>query len=100
MKIEAKVIKTFDTGTVKAVCDVTLDGAFAIHGVKLIKGQKGDFVSMPSDKWKSSQGEVKHKDIVHPIDSEYRAQLFKAVSSAYEAYVQTPKNGELPFGMN
>ena len=41
MKIDAKVVKTFDTGNVKAICDVTLDDAFAIHGVKLIKGQNG-----------------------------------------------------------
>lgn len=39
MKIDAKVVKTFDTGNVKAICDVTLDNAFAVHGVKLIKGQ-------------------------------------------------------------
>ena len=39
MKIEAKVQKTFATGSVKAICDVTLDGAFAIHGVKLIESE-------------------------------------------------------------
>ena len=89
MKIDAKVVKTFDTGNVKAICDVTLDDAFAIHGVKLIKGQNGDFVSMPSDKWKNTQGDVKHSDIVHPLDSDTRAQLFKTVSDAYDTHLQS-----------
>ena len=99
MKIDAKVVKSFDKGNVKAICDVTLEDAFAIHGVKLIKGQNGDFVSMPSDKWKNTQGDVKHSDIVHPLDSDTRAQLFKAVASAYDAHMQSLDN-DLPFGMN
>ena len=100
MKIDAKVVKTFDTGNVKAICDITLDDAFAIHGVKLIKGQNGNFVSMPSDKWKNTQGDVKHSDIVHPLDSDTRAQLFKAVSAAYDSHTQGISNNDLPFGMN
>lgn len=99
MKIDAKVVKTFDKGNVKAICDLTLDDAFVIHGVKLIKGQNGDFVSMPSDKWKNTQGDVKHSDIVHPLDSDTRAQLFKAVSVAYDAHMQS-FNNDLPVGMN
>ena len=98
MKIDAQVVKAFDTGNVKAICEVTLDDAFAIHGVKLIKGQSGDFVSMPSDKWKNTQGDVKHSDIVHPLDSDTRAQLFTAVSAAYESHTQSVGN-DLPFGI-
>ena len=41
MKITAVIKKTFDTGKVRAIADVTLDGAFAIHGLKLIEGDKG-----------------------------------------------------------
>lgn len=96
MKINAKVVKAFDTGTVKAICDVILDDKFAIHGVKLIQGQKGTFVSMPSDKWKNTQGETKHSDVAHPLDSETRADLFKAVSDAYNAHTQAQEN-DLPF---
>ena len=46
MKITAVIKKTFDTGKVRAIADVTLDGAFAVHGLKLIEGDKGMFVSM------------------------------------------------------
>lgn len=89
MKIKAKVVKTFDAGSVKAICDVTLDDEFAIHGVKLIKGQSGTFVAMPTDKWKNTDGETKYSDIVHPTKSEARSELFKAVSEAYDSHIQT-----------
>ena len=94
MKIKAKVVKMFDTGSVKAICDVTLDDEFAIHGVKLIKGQSGTFVAMPTDKWKNTDGETKYSDIVHPTKSEARSELFKAVSDAYNSHVQS--NGNAP----
>jgi len=55
---------------------------------------------MPSDKWKNTQGDVKHSDIVHPLDSDTRAQLFKAVSAAYDSHTQGISNNDLPFGMN
>ena len=100
MKISAKVVKTFDTGNVKAICDVTLDEAFVIRGVKLIKGQNGDFVSMPSDKWKNAQGDIKHNDIVHPLSNDIRAQLFQTVSAAYDAHAPSMDSKALPFGMN
>lgn len=100
MKIDAKIVKTFDTGNIKAICDVTLDDAFAIHGVKLIKGQNGDFVSMPSDKWKNTKGDVKHNDVVHPLDSDTRAQLYQAVSTACDAHMQNIESVNVPFGMN
>lgn len=103
MNIKAKVVKTFDKGTVKAVCDVTLDNAFVIHGVKLIKGQKGDFISMPSDSWKNSKGEVQHTDIVHPMDANTRATLYRVVSDAYYDQLhpldREPGINNLPFGM-
>lgn len=99
MMIEAKVQKTFDTGSVKAICDVTLDGAFAIHGVKLIEGEKGRFVSMPADKWKNSQGETQHKDIVHPLNAEIRKELFSAVEKAYDSNVQGISENDQLFGM-
>lgn len=102
MDIIAKVVKTFETGAVKAVCDVTLDNAIVIHGVKLVKGQKGDFVSMPSDSWKNKNGEVQHSDIAHPLDVSTRSALFQAVSDAYQNHVhpmtRNQSNADFPFG--
>ena len=99
MKIEAKVSKTFDSGVVKAICDVTLDNAFAIHGVKLIETQNGRFVSMPAEKWKNSQGETQHKDVVHPLHADVRRELFEAVEKAYESHVQSIRENDLSIEM-
>ncbi|HPE95752.1 MAG TPA: SpoVG family protein [Bacillota bacterium] len=85
MKITATIRKVLDRGMVKAIADATIDDAFAIHNIKIIDGEKGMFMSMPSDKWTNKDGETKYTDIVHPVNSEARAQLFKAVSDAYEA---------------
>jgi stage V sporulation protein G len=102
MDIKAKLVKAFDSGKVKGIFDVTLDDQFAIHGVKLIKGEKGDFVSMPSSAWKNRKGEMQYDDVVHPLNSETRSALFRAVSDAYydHTHPMIPNDGmgELPFG--
>ena len=89
MKIDAKITKTFPTGNVKAIADVTLDDSVAIHGVKLIDGKNGKFVSMPSDRWQDKDGNYKHTDIVHPTNADTRSALFHAVQDAFNAHVQT-----------
>ena len=100
MKITAVIKKTFDTGKVKAIADVTLDGAFAIHGLKLIEGDKGMFVSMPYSQWKDKDGNLKNTDIVHPITADARSELYHAVHDAYKAEMVQTEEEELPFGMS
>lgn len=103
MDIKAKLVKVFDTGNVKATFDVTLDNKFVIHGVKLIKGDKGDFVSMPSTSWKNKQGDRQYEDVAHPLDADTRAQLYRAVQDAYfdhtNPMAQSSGPGQLPFGL-
>ncbi len=94
MKIEAKITKTFPTGNVKAIADVTLDDSIAIHGVKLIEGKNGTFISMPSDRWQDKDGNFKHVDIVHPTNADTRSALFHVVHAAFTSYVQT--EGQTP----
>ena len=100
MKITAVIKKTFDTGKVKAIADVTLDGAFAIHGLKLIEGDKGMFISMPYSQWKDKDGSLKNTDIVHPITADARSELYHAVYEAYKAEMAQTEEEELPFGMS
>ena len=100
MKITAVIKKTFDTGKVRAIADVTLDGAFAIHGLKLIEGDKGMFVSMPYNQWKDKDGNLKNTDIVHPITADARSELYHAVHDAYKAEMAQTEEEELPFGMS
>ena len=88
MKIDAKITKTFPTGNVKAIADVTLDDSIAVHGVKLIDSKNGTFISMPSNRWQDKDGNFKHDDIVHPTNADTRSALFHAVQDAFNAHVQ------------
>ncbi len=100
MDIKATIKKTFDSGTVRAIADVTLDGAFAIHGIKLIDGEKGMFVSMPYSQWKDKNGKMNNTDIVHPITADARSELYYAVRDAYDREIGQEQDEDLPFGMS
>lgn len=80
---DVRVRKIANEGKMKAVVSVTIDGEFVVHDIKVIDGDKGLFVAMPSRK--ASDGE--YKDIAHPITSATR-QLFQNV--IIEAYNNTP----------
>ena len=88
MKIDAKITKALPTGAVKAIADVTIDDAFAIHGVKVIEGKNDLFASMPSDKWQDKDGNTRHTDIVYPVNAYARNALNEAVKGAYQAFIQ------------
>ena len=67
-------------GNMKAVASVTLDNEFAIHDIKIIEGENGLFIAMPSRK--TPEGE--YRDIAHPISRESREVLQQAIFEAYE----------------
>ena len=69
-----------DDAKLKAVASITIDDCIVVHDIKIINGEKGLFVSMPSRK--TPDGE--YKDIVHPINTETREVLVKAIFDAYE----------------
>ena len=64
----------------KAVVSITLDDEFVIHDIKVIEGEKGLFIAMPSRK--ASDGE--YRDIAHPINSETRSMIQQIVLQRYE----------------
>lgn len=63
-----RVRKVAKDGKMKAVVSITLDDEFVVHDIKVIEGEKGLFIAMPSRK--ASDGE--YRDIAHPINSETR----------------------------
>lgn len=67
----------------KAIVSITLDDEFVIHDVRVVDGNNGLFVAMPSRK--TPEGEF--RDIAHPINSETRERLQEAVLAAYERQV-------------
>lgn len=81
MKItDVRVRKTYPTGKMRGIVSVTFDDVFVVHDIKVIEGQNGFFIAMPSRK--TPDGEF--KDICHPIRSEMRRALQDAVLDAFE----------------
>ena len=64
----------------KAVVSITIDNEFVVHDIKVIEGEKGLFIAMPSKK--TPDGE--YRDVAHPINGEMRAVLQDAILSEYE----------------
>ena len=77
---DVRVRKIEKEGKMKAVASVTLDNEFVIHDIKVIEGDKGLFIAMPSRR--SADGE--YRDIAHPINTETRKHLQEIVLDAYE----------------
>lgn len=77
---DVRVRKITKEGKMKAVVSVTLDDEFVVHDIKVIEGEKGMFIAMPSRK--STDGE--YRDIAHPITTETRDSLQKVILEAYD----------------
>lgn len=72
----------------KAVVSITIDDEFVVHDIKVIEGEKGLFIAMPSRK--ASDGE--YRDIAHPINSDTRERIQKIILEQYEiAAAQMPE---------
>ena len=77
---DIKVRKLFnDSSTMKAVVSVTFDGQLALHDIKVIYAKERYFIVMPSKK----NADGTFRDVVHPINAQFRAELEKAVIDAY-----------------
>ena len=82
MKItDIKIRKTFTDGPMKAIASVTFDHQLVVHDIKVIYAKDKYFVVMPSRK----NPDDTYRDIVHPINSEFRATLENAIKAAYDA---------------
>lgn len=77
---DVRIRKLREEGKMKAVVSVTFDDAFVVHDIKIIEGQNGLFVAMPSRK----VGEADYRDIAHPINSDTRAMLQEVIFREYE----------------
>ncbi len=77
---DIKVRKLFEEGPMKAIVSVTFDGQLAVHDIKVINARDKFFIVMPSRK----NPDGTYRDIVHPINAQFRAMLEGAVIAAYE----------------
>lgn len=82
---DIRVRKIANAGKMKAVVSITLDEVFVVHDIKVIEGDKGLFIAMPSKK--ATDGE--YKDIAHPINSATRDAIQKLVLERYAQALET-----------
>lgn len=80
---DIKVRKLFEEGPMKAIVSVTFDNQIALHDIKVIYAREKYFIVMPSRK----NPDGTYRDIVHPINADFRAQLEDAVICAYNEEV-------------
>ena len=80
MKVTNVSIRKMDKAAMKAIATITFDETFVVHDIKVIEGNKGLFIAMPSRKLKDNT----FVDVAHPIDKDTRAEIQAAVLDAYD----------------
>ena len=78
---DVRIRKVAKEGKMKAVVSITIDNEFVVHDIKVIEGEKGLFIAMPSRK--AADGE--YRDIAHPINSDTRNMIQTLIIEQYEA---------------
>ena len=81
---DIRLKKVTKEGKMKAVASITLDNEFAVHDIKVIEGEKGLFIAMPSRK--AADGD--YRDIAHPITQSARERIQSLILAEYEKVLQ------------
>lgn len=85
---DVRVRKMTQDSKMKAIVSITIDDEFVVHDIKVIEGEKGLFIAMPSKK--ATDGE--YRDIAHPINSDTRDRIQKIILESYEKALLEPDN--------
>lgn len=85
---DVRVRKMTQDSKMKAIVSITIDDEFVVHDIKVIEGEKGLFIAMPSKK--ASDGE--YRDIAHPINSETRDRIQRIILESYEKALLEPES--------
>ena len=81
---DVRVRKVAKEGKMKAVVSITIDDEFVVHDIKVIDGEKGLFIAMPSRK--AADGE--YRDIAHPINSDTREKIQTIILNKFEEVME------------
>ena len=81
---DVRIRKIAKEGKIKAIVSITLDGEFVVHDIKVIEGEKGLFIAMPSRR----AGDGEYRDIAHPINSETREMIQNIILEKYETVLE------------
>ena len=88
---DVRVRKVTKEGKMKAIVSITIDNEFVVHDIKVIEGEKGLFIAMPSRK--AADGE--YRDIAHPINSGTRDMIQSIILNKYESAALESQQEEL-----
>ena len=88
---DVRVRKIEKEGKMKAIVSITIDNEFVVHDIKVIEGEKGLFIAMPSRK--AADGE--YRDIAHPINSGIRDMIQSIILDKYESAALESQQEEL-----
>ena len=90
---DVRVRRVEKEGKMKAIVSITLDNEFVIHDIKVIEGEKGLFIAMPSRK--AADGE--YRDIAHPINSGTSEKIQNTILDRYQESLEadTEESGEM-----
>lgn len=87
---DVRVRKITKEGKMRAIVSITIDEEFVIHDIKVIEGDKGLFIAMPSKK--AADGE--YRDIAHPINSSTREKIQEIILEKYHKALLEPDETE------
>ena len=80
---DVRIRRISGEGKMKAVASITLEDEFVVHDIKILEGDKGLFIAMPSRK----TGENEFRDIAHPIKPDTRVYIQETILKAYAEYI-------------
>lgn len=88
---DVRIREIKDQGKMKAVVSITFDDEFVVHDIKIVDGQNGAFIAMPSKRI----GEGTYRDIAHPLSLETRNKIKDAIFDEYSK-IMDAKESEIP----
>ena len=87
MKIKARIDRMVNTGNVKAIASVSLDGMFVVKNLKVMDGKKGLFVSMPQETYPGKDGQKKYSNTFFALTNSAKLALRESVLQAYQQQI-------------
>ncbi len=87
MKIQAKIDRVLQSGKLKAIASVSLDGMFVVKGLKVMDGKKGLFVSMPQEVFTGNDGKKQYSNLFFPMTNGAKEELQTAVLETYRQHM-------------
>ncbi|MCR4716965.1 MAG: septation regulator SpoVG [Lachnospiraceae bacterium] len=85
---DVRIRKVLKDGKLKAIVSITFDDVFVVHDIKVVDGDKGLFIAMPSRR--SSDGE--YRDVAHPINSDTRDEIQNTILAKYREMLDSDEN--------